>query len=237
MATFVLVHGGGHGGWCYKPVTRLLRDRGHDVYAPTLTGLADRAHLLTPDLGLETHVTDVAKLIEFEDLTDVILVGHSYGGMVITGAADRVIDRIGHLVFLDAAIPENGEALVDVSPGLLALAGTTRMVDGVELGLWPGVAASTIYGLAGSEFQDWALVRFTPHPWKTVLDPLVLANPDAVAALPRTIINCLSSLAKRPNAIRTRWTEADRVWEIDTGHDMMLTEPERTAEMLNSISK
>jgi pimeloyl-ACP methyl ester carboxylesterase len=235
MATFVLVHGGGHGGWCYKPVARMLREQGHDAYAPTLTGLADRFHLLSPNLGLETHVTDIVKLIEFEDLTDVILVGHSYGGMVITGVADRAIDRIGHLVFLDAAIPLSGESLIDVSPGLLTLAGKTKVVDGVELGLWPDEAALAIYGLAGSKFEDWAMARLTPHPWKTVLDPLVLANPDAVAALPRTIINCPSSLAMRPEAIRSRWTEADRVWEIETGHDLMLTEPELTAKMLNSL--
>ncbi|MEZ5744800.1 MAG: alpha/beta fold hydrolase [Sphingomonadaceae bacterium] len=232
----MLVHGGGHGGWCYKPVASLLRQQGHEVYAPTLTGLADRKHLLSPDLGLDTHFADVANLIEFEDLSEVILVGHSYGGMVITGAADRVGNRIAQLVFLDGAIPLNGEALVDVSPGLLALAGTTRTVDGVELGLWPDEAATMIYGLNGCQYEQWAMARLTPHPWKTVLDPLFLTNPDAVAALPRTIINCPASLANRPDTIRSRWSKAERVWEIDTGHDLMLTEPEETARMLHLLT-
>src|SRR6266704_2926101 len=100
MATYVLVHGGSHGGWCYQRVARLLRSAGHDVYAPTLTGVGERAHLLGPDVDLETHITDVVQLLRYEDLNDVILVGHSYGGMVITGVADRALDRVGHLVYL-----------------------------------------------------------------------------------------------------------------------------------------
>jgi len=112
MATFVLVHGGGHGGWCYQPVARLLRSQGHDVYTPTLTGLGEREHLLSPDIDLDTQITDVVKTLQFEDLREVILVGHSYGGMVITGVADRATDRVGHLVYLDAAYPQNGQSLV-----------------------------------------------------------------------------------------------------------------------------
>src|SRR5438874_748553 len=103
MATFVLVHGGGHGGWCYAKVAPRLREAGHLVYCPTLSGLADRAHLVGPEIDLNTHIEDVARLIFFEDLADVILAGHSYGGMVITGVGDRVPERIAHLVFLDAA--------------------------------------------------------------------------------------------------------------------------------------
>ena len=108
MATYVLVHGGGHGGWCYHPVARLLEARGHTVYAPTLTGLGERSHLLSPAIDLDVHIHDVVQLLHYEDLRDVILVGHSYGGMVITGIADRATDRIGQLVYLDAANPVNG---------------------------------------------------------------------------------------------------------------------------------
>src|SRR6516162_6725643 len=103
MATYVLVHGGGHGGWCYGRVARLLRAEGHDVYTPTLTGLGERAHLLDDRVDLHRHVEDVVAVLQFEDLRDVVLVGHSYGGMVITGVADRTADRVGRLVFLDAA--------------------------------------------------------------------------------------------------------------------------------------
>ena len=113
MATYVLVHGGGHGGWCYQFVARLLRDKGHDVYTPTLTGLGEREHLLSTKVDLNLHITDVVKVLEFEDLRDVILVGHSYGGMVITGAADRVPQRIRRLIYFDAFVPENGKSCVD----------------------------------------------------------------------------------------------------------------------------
>lgn len=237
MAIYVLVHGGGHGGWCYKSVARLLAAAGHEVYAPTLTGLADRAHLLRPDTGLDTHIDDITRLLEFQDLSDVILVGHSYGGMVITGTADRARERIAQLVYLDAAIPCDGEALVDVSPGLLRLAGTTRMMDGVELGLWPDDPQTTgIYGLAGSPHEAWAMARLTPHPWKTVTDRLRLERPIEIATIPRTIINCPCSLANRPDGQRHRWLQAERVWEIDTSHAVMLTEPERVAAMLGSLA-
>src|SRR5438128_128006 len=104
MATFVLVHGAWHGGWCWKRVTPLLRAAGHEVYATTLTGLGERVHLASPNVGLALHVQDVVGVLEYEDLRDVILVGHSYGGIVISGVADRVPERLRHLVYLDALV-------------------------------------------------------------------------------------------------------------------------------------
>ncbi len=237
MAVFVLVHGGGHGGWCYQSVARLLRAQGHEVYHPTLSGLADRAHLLATNTGLDMHITDIASLLEYEDLTEVILAGHSYGGMVVTGAADRSLGRVSQLVYLDAAIPVQGEALVDVSPGLLALAPRNRRVDGVELCLWPDdPAVRSLYGLEDGPLTHWAMQRLTPHPWKTFTDPLHLDHPQAVAELPRTVVNCTHTLTVRPDETRHRWLNADRVWEIDTGHDLMLTEPEQVAAMLARLS-
>lgn len=233
MATYVLVHGAGHGGWCYQPVARLIRAQGHEVYTPTLTGVGDRAHLVTPDVGLATHITDVAQLIAYEDLRDVILAGHSYGGAVITGVADRVAERIGHLVFLDAAMPSSGDSLTSMEPALVALAAENRMVNGVELGLWPDSAvAQAIYGLGDCTLADWARARHTPHPWRSFTDPLVLSDPDVVASIPRTIVNCRSTLEKRAGRDLSRYYAAERVWEIDTGHDLMLSAPEATAEML-----
>lgn len=232
MAIFILVHGGGHGGWCYKPLSELLHAHGHEVHASTLSGLGDRAHVLTPETGLATHIADVVGLLDYQDLRDVILVGHSYGGMVVTGAADARPGRIGHIVYLDAAIPRDGEALVDVSPGLRDLAGTIRTVDGVDLVLWPEGPVLDIYGLAGTPFEQWALQRLTPHPWRSLVEPLLLRDAMRLAAIPRTIINCTGTLAKRPLGNRDRWIDADRVWEIDTGHDLMLTEPDAVAEML-----
>jgi pimeloyl-ACP methyl ester carboxylesterase len=115
-ATFVLIHGAWHGGWCWKKLTPLLRAAGHEVYTPTLTGLADRAHLLSPQIGLNTHIADISALLEYEDLHNVILVGHSDGGMVITGVAEVAAQRLAHLVFLDAFVPQDGQSLFDTIP-------------------------------------------------------------------------------------------------------------------------
>ena len=111
--TFVLVHGAWHGGWCWAKLARLLRDAGHEVYTPTLTGLGERAHLARPEVDLETHIQDVVAVLEAEELRQVTLVGHSYGGMVISGVAARTSGRIGHLVYLDAFVPEAGKSLLD----------------------------------------------------------------------------------------------------------------------------
>jgi pimeloyl-ACP methyl ester carboxylesterase len=138
VSIFVLVHGGGHGGWCYQPVARRLQAQGHIVYAPSLTGLGDRSHLLNADIDLDTHITDIVQLLIAEDLYDVVLVGHSYGGMVITGVADRAADHIGHLVYLDAANPKNGQSLVDVARPMMQMARQMGEVrDGIELVLLP----------------------------------------------------------------------------------------------------
>jgi pimeloyl-ACP methyl ester carboxylesterase len=116
MSVFVLVHGAWHGSWCWKRVRRSLQSHGHDVFTPTLTGIAERSHLLTPQVDLETRINDVANLILWEELDDVVLCGHSYGGCVISGVADRVSDRIGALVYLDAFILEDGQGLFDTIP-------------------------------------------------------------------------------------------------------------------------
>ena len=116
MSTFVLVHGAWHGSWCWKRVRKALQAQGHDVFTPTLTGVGERSHLLTRQVNLETHIDDVTNLIRWEELSDVVLCGHSYGGCVIGGVADRVPDRIGALVYLDAFILRNGECLLDHVP-------------------------------------------------------------------------------------------------------------------------
>ncbi|MBX3315163.1 MAG: alpha/beta hydrolase [Actinobacteria bacterium] len=233
MATFVLVHGGGHGGWCYQPVARRLQAAGHVVYAPTLSGLGDRAHQLHAGIDLDTHVTDVVELLRFEDLRDVVLVGHSYGGMVITGAADRAGDRIGTLVYLDAAHPRNGQSLRDVAGAHMDLArGMGAVIDGIELVLLPGEGAAGFYGIEDPEVAAWADERLTAHPWRCFEQELVLQDEDAVRAIRRVKINCTESLLASGPTKRGVQTDGDVVLEIDTGHDLMLTEPDRVAEML-----
>jgi len=233
MATYVLVHGAGHGGWCYQRLARLLRAQEHEVYTPTLTGLGERSHLLTPKVGLDTHIADVVSLLEHEDLRDVILAGHSYGGIAITGAADRAPDRVGQLVYLDAAILYDGESLHDVTPALAMMREEMKVVDGMELVLWPDdPVAYAIYGVTDEADWAWMRERLKPHPWRAFTDKLHLSDPEAVAALPRTVINCPATLERRVGESLDRYHVGDRVWEIDTGHDLMITEPEKTAEML-----
>jgi pimeloyl-ACP methyl ester carboxylesterase len=238
VATYVLVHGGGHGGWCYQRVAPLLRERGHDVYTPTLTGLGERAHLLDDHVDLERHVTDVAAVLRFEDLRDVILVGHSYGGMVITGAADRVADRVGRLVYLDAATPRNGQSLVDVAgPVINAVRPMGRVVDGIELVLLPGPDAGLLYGVTDPSDLAWMAERLTAHPWKCFEQPLSLHDEDALWAIAQFHIVCTSTLATRDAAQMEQARADGRLWEIDTGHDLMITEPERTAEALAQVAE
>jgi hypothetical protein len=200
-ATYVLVHGGAHGGWCYGRVAPLLRAAGHEVFAPTLTGVGERAHLLSPDIDLDTHIQDVVQVLRYEDLRDVILVGHSYGGMVITGVADRARGRV---------------------------------VDGVELVLFPGTEPLPHYGVTDPDDIAWLEERLTPHPFRCFEQPLVLHDEAAVAAIPQTHIVCTSTLPTRDPA---RWATAEgRVWDVDTGHDLMITEPKAVAELLLRVA-
>jgi pimeloyl-ACP methyl ester carboxylesterase len=238
MAAYVLVHGGGHGGWCYQRVARLLAADGHMVYAPTLTGLGERAHLLSPAVDLDLHIDDVVAVLRYEDLHDVVLVGHSYGGMVITGAADRVPERIGDLVYLDAATPANGQSLVDVAGPMMNGARTFgRVENGIELALFPDadLASLRYYGITDPDDAAWVNARLTPHPWACFEQPLRLENETALWAIPQSHIVCTSTIPTRDPALIARARAAGRFWDIDTGHDLMLTEPRAVADALLQI--
>jgi pimeloyl-ACP methyl ester carboxylesterase len=237
MATFVLVHGGGHGGWCYEKVARLLRAAGHDVFTPTLTGLGERKHLLTTTTDLTTHITDVVNTLIYEDLHDVILVGHSYGGMVITGVADRAAERIKELVYLDAAHPSEGQSLVDTAPASMAFArSSSQVVDGVELVMWPNDTMVAAMGV--TDPADVAVLRakMVPHPWKAFEERLRFENGDAARRIPRTNINCSMNLRNSSDADRARQLDGHRNFEIDTGHDLMITEPDKVTAMFLEIA-
>jgi hypothetical protein len=196
MATYVLVHGGGHGGWCYQPVARIMRGKGQEVYTPTLTGLGERQHLLSP------------------------------------AVADRATDRVGHLVFLDAATPRNGQSLVDVAgPVILAARKGGRMVDGMELVLYPGEDPMRFYGVTDPEQIAWMKPKLTPHPWKCFEQKLMLENEAEMRKILQTHIVCTSTLAFR-DLPALREASKGRVWDIDTGHDLMISEPQVVADML-----
>jgi pimeloyl-ACP methyl ester carboxylesterase len=248
-ATYVLVHGGGHGGWCWQRVAAPLREQGHAVYAPSMTGMADRSHLLNPDINLDTQITDIVNLLRWEGLNNVILVGHSYGGMVITGVADRAHDRIGQLVYLDAAHPKNGDPLWRMSGAEGSAAGgagsngnpmlrMARVVNGVELILFPDAAfINGPLGVTKPEDVAWLMEKLTPHPLKCFTQPLRMDNEAAVKKIPTTDIwrsMILKSLD--PDGSR-RKTMADRVWEINSpAHDLMVTDPKPVTEMLLKLA-
>jgi pimeloyl-ACP methyl ester carboxylesterase len=237
MATYVLVHGGGHGGWCYQRVARLLRTAGHEVYTPTLTGLGERAHLLSDAVDLDLHIRDVVAVLDSEDLRDVILVGHSYGGMVITGVADRAVDRIGRVVYLDAATPVNGQSLVDVAgPVIAAVRPFGETLDGLELVLLPAPDAGLLYGVTDPDDLAWMADRLTAHPWQCFEQPLVLTNEDATRDIPKYHIVCTATLATRDPKLMAQASAEGRLWDIDTGHDLMITEPEWVADTLVRVA-
>jgi pimeloyl-ACP methyl ester carboxylesterase len=237
VATYVLVHGGGHGGWCYQRVARILRAEGHEVYAPTLTGLGERSHLLGPHIDLDLQITDVVNVLYYEDITDAIVVGHSYGGMVITGVGDRAAERVGRLVYLDAANPKNGESLVEISPGPMEAARAAgRVVDGVELVLFPGTDPLHFYGVTDPDDIEWMKPKLTPHPWRCFEQKLELHNEGALWAIPQYHIVCTSTLATRDPELIGKARADGRLWEIDTGHDLMITEPRAVAGALLEIA-
>jgi len=237
MATYVLVHGGGHGGWCYRKVAQRLRAAGHEVVTPTLTGLGERSHLVSPAVDLDLHITDVVNVLEWDDLRDVILVGHSYGGMVITGIADRAAARIGKLVYLDAANPKNGQSLNDVTGGMISMVREqAEVVDGVELVLRPAAIPPQFYGVTDPDDVAWMAGRLTPHPWRCFEQPLVLTDEKALAAIPQFHIVCTSTLATRDPGLMAEARAGGRLWDIDTGHDLMITEPQAVTDALLEIA-
>jgi len=226
VANFVLVHGAWHGGWCWRFVRPLLE--GHAVFTPSLTGLGDRRHLARPDIDLETHIADVVSLLEMEDLSDVILVGHSYGGMVVTGAADRVPARIARLVYLDAFVPEDGKCLLDyVVPERAA-----RMrAEGEKAGSVAPPPLS-LWGVTEQKHIDFIKPREARHPFGTMVQKIKLeGNTDHLA---KTFIYCSSPATGSFDQFAAKYRDAPswKFYELATGHDAMILMPERTAELL-----
>ena len=234
MATYVLIHGGWHGGWCWKKVTPLLRAAGHEVFAPTLTGLGERVHLLTPAVGLETHVEDVLGVMHYEDLQQVVLVGHSYGGMVITGVADRAADRLAHLVYLDAFVPRDGQCLLDLIPPERAAAMREQAKTSGDGWRVSPLGPVERFGVTAEADRRWASPKLGDQPRLTFEQPVRCAS-AAGAALPRTFIRCTEHAGSGFSATFAERVRADTSWryrEVGTGHDAMITAPRELADLL-----
>jgi pimeloyl-ACP methyl ester carboxylesterase len=233
MTTFVLVHGTGCGGWVWQRVTPLLRAAGYEVYTPTLTGVGDRSHLLGCGVDLTMHITDVASLLLYEDLTEVVLVGHSYAGMVITGVAAQVPERLKLLIYLDAYVPEAGQTESDLWPAEMRAG--IQAEEAAASGLRPPPDPAWL-GITEPELADWARARMTPHPLATYNEP-VAAGDARSAALPRAYIHCTgvpTSPVFAPFAGKAR-AEGWPVGEIATSHMAMLTAPREMARYLQEF--
>jgi pimeloyl-ACP methyl ester carboxylesterase len=230
VATIVIVHGACSGGWESRDVAARSRRDGHEVHTPTLTGLGERSHLLSPAIGLETHVLDIANVLRFDALRDVILVGHSYGGMVVMGAADRVPDRITRLVCIDGFVPFPGQSSRDLTP--------------------PDFWEEVLWGPAQTEGEGWrvpawsdddldegARERFRDHPVRTLTDPIVLER--GTPTLPGTYVSCVTDGEPSPvwdpsraNAERLGWTFR----AVESTHDVALENPAGIAALLSEIA-
>jgi pimeloyl-ACP methyl ester carboxylesterase len=243
MTAYVLVGGAWLGGWCWRPVARRLRDQGHDVYPLSLTGLGERVHLARPEVDLETHVTDVVNLLKFEGLRDVVLLGHSYAGFVVTGAADRVPDRISRLVYLDTGAFPDGFAHIDLFPPE-ARQRLERHVeeegDGWRLPMPPWEELAEQASLEGLDDSQLELLRSraVAQPFGTYTQPLQLDNP-AREALPKVGILCSISLEQMQAMIasgdpvfRELAGPSWRFVELPTGHWPMFSRPGDLAELL-----
>ena len=226
-ATFVLVHGAWHGGWCWTRLSPLLRADGHTVFTPTLTGLGERSHLLTQDVGLDTHITDIVQVLEFEDLENVVLVGHSYGGMVITGVADKASDRISQLVYLDAMLPENGKATTDYSQ---------RKFAPITDDSWHDPAGEPQeYGVTDEHDSAWVKKRLTDMPRKCMTQPLKLID-DKSGRLKGAYILCSTRPFAKEAAQRAKQRGYRYRELLSAGHDVMVTQPRELTKILNELA-
>jgi pimeloyl-ACP methyl ester carboxylesterase len=237
-STYVLLHGAWHGGWCWRFVADALRARGHHVFTPTQTGVGERKHLLGPDITLEVCVQDLVNVLEMEELADVILVGHSFGGLAISGAADRVPERIRHLVYLDSAILQNGQSAFGGLPTDV-VAARRRLVMEAGGGVAIPVPPVSAFGIPEDHPRaDWVRRHLTPHPVSTYETPLHLNNPLGNGR-PRTYIACTAPVYEPLGGVR-EFVKSAPGWEwreIATGHDAMVTAPEVLSEMLAAIGK
>lgn len=234
--TFVLVHGGFHGGWCWKHVTEMLRERGHFVCTPTHTGLGERAHLLDESLGLETFVQDIVGVLETEELTDVTLVGHSFGAISVTGAADRTAPRLRRLVFLDGILVQGGcTAFDELSPEEVDK--RVRAAQEYSGGLGVRPFPPSAFGVTDPEQAEWVRRRVTPHPLRTYRDTLVLEH-EFGNDLPCTYIACTNPWYQPVESSR-EWARSHADWgwkEIPAAHNAMVTHPELVADTLCDVA-
>lgn len=228
MTTYVLVHGGFQGGWSFRRVAKLLRDAGHEVYTPTLTGLGERSHLAEQSINLDTHIADIVNTIVWEDLSEVVLLGHSYGGMVITGVADRIADRIATLVYLDALVPEDGNTLFTLRPEYLDyFMGQVAAGGGLLVPQGPASAFDTALP------EDWAWIdsKTTPHPFACFIQAIRLSGRQSEIGK-RIFVHAQGGICDAMYEPFKGKPGAQVIAVANSGHSIMVDQPLRVAEIL-----
>ena len=233
MTHFVLLHGAWHGGWCWTRVADILRTRGHRVTTPTQTGLAERSHLMSPEITLTTFGEDLVNHLIFEEAENIVLVGHSFGGNAISYAAEAQRDRIARLVYLAAAIVESGETPLSRSPSDVA-ALRRQMAEDSSGGLTLPPPPAEAMGVTDPADAAWLEAKMTPHPFRTFETPLEITGPPG-AGLPAEYIVCTDPIYgplvdARARARAYGWP----IREIAAGHDCMVTAPEALANLLET---
>ncbi len=233
MTTFVLVHGAWQGGWAWDRVVPLLRARGHDVHTPTLTGVGDRAHLISPRIGLETHIDDVVATIQSQRLTEVILVGHSYAGQVISGVASALPGALARLVYLDAFVPNDGESATEQQPEAIA----HHYAESVQergFGWLLPTRNLDVLGVSEPVDVEWLTALMVPHPYKGFNDPVHVTA--QALAIPSTFIESVDWMRVFQGARERAQSRGWPVHELQTGHQSMTTAPHELAELLDQIA-
>ena len=235
MTAFVLVHGAWNGAHGFTKVRRLLRAAGHEVFTPSLTGLGERSHLSSPQVNLTTHVLDVSNQVLYEDLHDIVLLGFSYGGFVVTGALEHIADRVSHLVYLDAFVPNNGETLMGLVNGLSRL--PFALGQSWQLPITPRV-------LDRQDDTDWIRARSSPQPLQCFTEPVYLAKPLDAFPFTRTYIkatrNPPDDVAEPVFAATGNRLKASPAWrydEIATSHMVAINQPEALVKVLTEVSR
>ncbi len=231
--TFVLVHGAWHGGWCWRRVADRLEGKGHKVFTPTMTGLCERSHLLNKDINLATHITDIVNVLKWEDLKDIVLVGHSYGGIIVSGVADQANDKIASIVFLDAFVPEDGDSLFE-NASQAARDGMSEAIKKGEIAMKPIPAA--VFRVNEKD-RAWVDAKCTPQPIATLTDKAKVAGGREKIAK-RAYIRAKGYPSVPFDAAYDKLKDKAgwRMYDMTAGHDAMVDQPDRLTEILIEVA-
>jgi pimeloyl-ACP methyl ester carboxylesterase len=235
--TFVLIHGAWHGGWCWRRIADILTANGHRVFTPSLTGLAERSHLLSTSINLDTHIADIVNVFQWEDVEDATLVGHSYGGWPISGATEKLEGKISSIVYLDAFLPENGQKSMDFT----SASWRQQLLDAIAKGeAGRPVPDAANFNILDPKDVAWVQAKMTPQPTGVAVQPIALTG--ARDRIPRkTYIRAIDHPQPSFDAALAK-CKADRSWRTfefaahEAGHDIMVDAPGKLAEILEAVA-